>query len=86
MGEMARSERRVQLQQLLRKIRADAKLRQADLAVMLGQPQSFVSKYESGERRLDILELEEVCKCCGVTLTSFVERLGRISEAYDESP
>lgn len=36
--------------------RHDAKLRQEDLAERLGKPQSFVSKVERGERRLDLVE------------------------------
>jgi transcriptional regulator with XRE-family HTH domain len=65
------------LQQLLRQVRVDAGLRQTDLAAKLGQPQSFVSKYESGERRLDILELRLVCQAVGVTLEEFAARLER---------
>ena len=60
---------------LLRQIRLDAKLRQVDLAERLGHPQSFVSKYESGERRLDILELRSLCKAVGITLEQFVAKL-----------
>ena len=60
---------------LLRQVRLDAKLRQVDLAERLGQPQSFVSKYESGERRLDILELRSLCKVVGITLEQFVGKL-----------
>lgn len=69
------SRRQYIVQRLLRDIRIDAGLRQVDLAEKLGQPQSFVSKCESGERRLDLLELEQVCICCGVTLIDFVVRL-----------
>jgi len=60
---------------LLRQIRLDAGLRQTDLAEKLGQPQSFVSKYESGERRLDVLELRQVCKAVGMTLQQFSANL-----------
>ncbi len=60
---------------LLRQIRLDANMRQVDLAERLGQPQSFVSKYESGERRLDILELRSLCKAVSITLGQFVSRL-----------
>jgi transcriptional regulator with XRE-family HTH domain len=60
---------------LLRHIRRDAKLRQTDLAERLGQPQSFVSKYESGRRRLDILELRLLCKTVGISLEQFVSML-----------
>jgi len=68
-------EEREALRTLLRRIRLDAKLRQVDLAKRLGQPQSFVSKYESGERRLDILELRAVCEAVGITLQEFVTDL-----------
>jgi hypothetical protein len=37
-----------------------------------------VSKYESGVRRLDILELREVCKATGLTVQDFIERLERM--------
>lgn|SRR5690606_17576768 len=62
------------LQLLLRQLRLGAGLRQIDLAQALGQPQSFVSKYESGERRLDLLELRQVCHAVGVSLLEFIER------------
>jgi transcriptional regulator with XRE-family HTH domain len=64
-----------QLLSLLRLVRTEAGLTQADVAQRLKQPQSFVSKYESGERRLDILELREVCHAIGVPLPEFVDRL-----------
>ena len=62
------------LLELLRQIRSEAGLRQVDLAKRLRQPQSFVSKYESGERRLDLLELQQVCAALGVSLRDFVKR------------
>ena len=63
------------LQALLKSLRTKAGLRQVDLAEKLGQPQSFVSKFESGERRLDILELRQVCKILGISLEQFAARL-----------
>lgn len=63
------------LQDLLRQVRLEAGFRQVDLAGYLGQPQSFVSKYESGERRLDILELRQICNVMGISLEDFVHRL-----------
>ncbi len=62
------------VQELLRQMREEAGLRQVDLADKLGHPQSFVSKYESGDRCLDLLELEEVCKALGTSLSEFVRR------------
>ena len=63
------------LHSLLRNIRVEAGLRQTDLARHLGKPQSFVSKYESGERRLDVLELRRICQVVGISLQDFVQRL-----------
>ena len=68
------SEHQDRLQNLLRRVRIDAGLRQVDLARRVDQPQSFVSKYESGERRLDLLELRQICKAVGLTLEEFVGR------------
>ena len=71
-------ERRERLLRLLRDVRTQAGLRQVDLAMSLGQPQSFVSKYEAGARRLDIVELEQICEACGTSLSTFVTRLAAI--------
>jgi len=65
------------LLRLLRQVRREAGLRQVDLAQRLGQPQSFVSKYESGERRLDLLEVDAVCKAVGISVVEFVRRFER---------
>ncbi|EKM97166.1 helix-turn-helix domain-containing protein [Stutzerimonas degradans] len=67
--------KRTLLQEALKQIRLDAQLTQADLAKRLGKPQSYVSKYESGERRLDIIEVQEVCLAVGETLSSFSQAL-----------
>ena len=63
------------LQALLKELRVNSGLRQVDLADRLGNQQSFVSKYEVGERRLDILELRTVCRALGIGLNEFVTRL-----------
>lgn len=59
---------------LLRQVRLEAGLTQRQLADALGQSQSYVSKYEADEQRLDLTELEAICKAAGVDLLSFVER------------
>jgi transcriptional regulator with XRE-family HTH domain len=68
---------REKLAKLLRELRTEAGLRQIDLAEKLGEPQSYVSKYESGEQRLDIIEVRTICKAFGLTLAEFVERFER---------
>jgi transcriptional regulator with XRE-family HTH domain len=59
---------------LLQELRDEAGLRQVDLAERLRQPQSFVSKYEIGQRRLDLFEVRDVCRALGVSLGEFVRR------------
>lgn len=58
------------LEQLYR-LRISSGLRQSDLADKLKVPQSYVSKVESGERRLDLVELREICKILGSNLEEF---------------
>lgn len=47
---------------LLRESREAAGITQAQLSKQLGKPQSYVSKYENGDRRLDVIEMVEVCR------------------------
>ena len=62
------------LRKILRQMRVEADLRQVDLATKIGKPQPFVSKYESGERRLDLIELNHICIAMGTTLEELVHR------------
>ena len=62
---------------LLRGIRVDAGLTQSELASRLARDQTFVSKFESGERRLDILELREVCQATGADFVTFIRKLDK---------
>lgn len=78
---MTQTSQRQHLQALLRQIRVDAGLRQTDLAKLLNQSQSFVSKYESGERRLDLLEIRQICEAVGITLPEFI---GRLEDSLNE--
>lgn len=66
---------RSRLVSLLREIRIGAGLTQMELAERIERDQTFVSKYESGQRRLDVLELREICQSVGITLEEFVKRL-----------
>lgn len=62
---------------LLRETRVRNGLTQQEVARRLGTPQSFVSKYESGERRLDLVELGQVCSALEVSLALIVEDFQR---------
>ena len=64
--------KKIRLAALLRNVRVDANLTQSQLAEKIGQTQSYVSKYESGEQRLDLIELEAVCESVGISLKEFV--------------
>jgi len=73
-GKDAISKEEEVLRTLLSDLRGAANLRQIDLAERLGKPQSFVSKYESGERRLDLIELRQICRVLEISLSEFVKR------------
>jgi len=66
---------RQQLQELLKRIRKKGEVRQIELAEKLGVPQSFISKYETGERKLDILELRQICLALNISLEDFILEL-----------
>lgn len=57
----------------LRKARQAAGITQEELAARIQQTQSFVSKYERGERRLDIVETMAICDAIGISFHGFVE-------------
>lgn len=69
--DKASSDRREKLCLALRKLREDAGLKQVDLANRLGKPQSYISKYESGEKGLEFLEVREICLALGTSFRDF---------------
>ncbi len=78
------SEQRVFLE-LLRAARKGAGLTQQELAEKLRRPQSFVAKYENGERRIDVVEFVALARALDVSpvalLRRFVEATGSWKEA-----
>jgi len=58
----------------LRRARVDAGLTQADVAAKVGRAQTWVSKCELGERRVDFVELEDWALACGKPLEFFRTR------------
>jgi transcriptional regulator with XRE-family HTH domain len=62
---------------LMKRARTTAGLTQVDVANRLGRPQSFVSKCESGERRVDIAEFLAPCKAIEVNPLTIIRQLGR---------
>ncbi|RDI59189.1 helix-turn-helix domain-containing protein [Microvirga subterranea] len=61
--------------ELLIEARKKAGLTQVEVAERLGKPQSFVAKYEGGERRLDVIEFLAVADVIGVVPASLLDLL-----------
>jgi transcriptional regulator with XRE-family HTH domain len=61
----------------LKAVREQAGVTQISLARRIGETQSFVSKCERGERRIDVVELKLFCKAIGVSFTEFAKLLER---------
>lgn len=74
MGRTLHSEDYRSLLTLLRRLRDDAGLSQAELARRLSRPQSYVSKIETGERRLDVAELRLMSEALGLDVVKVVRR------------
>ncbi len=60
---------------LMKAARKKSGVTQVELAERLGQTQSFVSKVERGDRRLDIVQLRSILREFSVSLTQFVAQL-----------
>lgn len=75
------------LRSQLRSAREAAGLTQVDLSEAIGKSQTFVSDVERGVRRLDTVELWEMCRAMGLDLTDFVaEFQAVIEEARGSKP
>jgi len=68
------SRHRILLDLLIRR-RRELDLSQVELAKLLGKPQSYVSKFETGERRLDVFELIDICSALSCSMVGIVESL-----------
>ena len=61
--------------ELMTEARKDAGLTQQELAKRLKKPQSFIAKYEGGERRLDVVEFVSVCRAIGADPSKLLKKL-----------
>lgn len=59
----------------LQEARKRSGLTQATLAEQLGESQSFISKCERGERRIDLIEAREFCRALNISFIKFVREL-----------
>lgn len=71
------SARRRRLAELLIAYREGAGLRQSEVAQRLGRHQPFVSNLESGQRRVDIVELIDLADVVGFDLHALIDELAR---------
>ena len=74
-------ERKILLE-VLRELRKQQKLTQDQLAKSMGVKQAFVSKYETGERRLDFIDLIAICDVLGMSIVKFAERFESSRKAF----
>jgi DNA-binding transcriptional regulator YiaG len=69
---------------LMIEARKSARLTQHELAKRLHKPQSFVAKYEGGERRIDVVEFVTVCQAIGADpaklLKALIKAIGGASD------
>lgn len=61
----------------LKALRTERGMLQIDLARKLGVPQQYISRYESGETRMDIVQLWRYCRALGVSFTAYCKSLDR---------
>lgn len=71
------SKRHEVLIKCLTKARKTAGLTQQKLADQLGKPQSFVAKYEKGERRLDVVEFVEIAEALDTGTAEIIVEMKR---------
>jgi transcriptional regulator with XRE-family HTH domain len=74
-------ERKVLLD-LLRELRKQKGLTQDQMAKAIGAKQAFVSKYETGERRLDFLDLVAICEVLSMSIVKFSERFDTARKVF----
>ncbi|HEX3869428.1 MAG TPA: helix-turn-helix transcriptional regulator [Pirellulales bacterium] len=79
MRKSLHSDRSDALLDMLRGARKRAGLTQVEVAQRLGRPQSFVAKYEGGERRLDVVELLEVAEALQADPVAMLRKLRNMS-------
>ena len=63
---------------LMIEARKSAGLTQQDLAARLSRPQSFVAKYEGGERRIDVVEFIAICRAMSVDSVGILKKLAKL--------
>lgn len=81
MAYLTQTEKYQRFLELLKEYRRAAGVTQVVLAQRLGRPQSYVSKYEQGQRRLDVVELLAITEALGVKAEEIIKQLRGWEEA-----
>jgi transcriptional regulator with XRE-family HTH domain len=77
----------LELRRALKDLREAKHLTQAQLARKLSVPQRFVSKFETGERRLDVIETDQICQALETSTTQLLSiRTKRLKHAIKNNP
>ncbi len=71
--------RYVKLREELAQVRTQAGMTQAELAARLGKAQSFVSKVETGERYVDVLDFLRWCEMAGADAGGILRKVGAVA-------
>lgn len=88
MQKSLRSPRQQLLQSLLVEARKARGMTQADVAETLGKPQSFVAKYENGERRIDVVEFLDIAAALSISPADVLAKIesATLSVTLPDSP
>lgn len=72
--------------QVLKRMRVESGMTQAQCSAALGRPQSFMSDVERGVRRLDTVQLRDLCIVLGTDLINFIKNFERaLSDLNNET-
>lgn len=81
---MYKDKRYMVLTNLIKSIRVDNNLTQIELAEKIRKAQSYISKYESGQRKLDIFEIKDICNSLDISLVEFIQKFDEELANYDK--
>jgi len=84
MRDTLRSPRQLELRKLLLRRRTAHGLTQAELAKRLDKPQSFVAKYEGGERRLSVIEFIDIAQALHIRPGDLLDELHDILKSSEQ--
>ena len=78
LGKSVHSAAQAALCDLMTEARKKAGLTQHELAARLSRPQSFVAKYEGGERRIDVVEFIAICRAISADTAAILKKLTKL--------